>query len=232
MMGRGSSSRDTATGLIIGAAAIALVSLLIAVLKQFVAPLGLTGLYLFAILPVAVGWGFLLAGIVAVASFLTFAYFFSPHVHSFHIAEGDTAAALVIALLTAYLVNELARRAQERAREARSRAQEAERAQTELRRLAEEQAALQRIATLVAQAVPTASPERSGCSATPYLLAWGASKPIARSPPSPPGPAAARFIWPSGRVFPSRAPASPRRCTRAAGLLAARAPCAQSRNLR
>ena len=153
---QGFDLRHTATGLIVGAAAITVVSLVIAAMKPIVDPVGLTGLYLFAILPVAVGWGFVTAGIVAVASFLTFAYFFTAPTHSFRIAESESAAALVIALATAYVVSELALRAQARAREARSRADEAEQAQTELRRLADEQAALQRIATLVAQSVPTA----------------------------------------------------------------------------
>ena len=155
MTGRGFALRRTATGLITGAVAIAVVSVLIAALKRFADPLGLTGLYLFAILPVAIGWGFVIAGVVAVASFLTFAFFFSPPLHSFHIADSDIAAALVIALATAYVVSELARRAHERAREARLRAHEAEQAQKELGGLADEQAALRRVATLVAQAVPT-----------------------------------------------------------------------------
>lgn len=58
MTGRGFASGQTATGLIVGAAAIAVVSGLIAVLKQFVEPLGLISLYLFAIFPVSIGWGF------------------------------------------------------------------------------------------------------------------------------------------------------------------------------
>ena len=57
--------RQTAIGLVTGAAAIAVVSAVIAVLKQWIDPDGLTGLYLFAILPVAIVWGFWLAGIVA-----------------------------------------------------------------------------------------------------------------------------------------------------------------------
>jgi signal transduction histidine kinase len=156
MTGRAFASRHTAMGLIVGVAAIAVVSGVIAVLKQFVDPLGLTGLYLFAILPVAIGWGFWVAGIVAVASFLTFAFFISPPVHSLRIADSDAAVALAISLVTAYVVSELARRANTRASEARLRAQDAEEAETQLRRLADEQAALRRVATLVAQAVPTA----------------------------------------------------------------------------
>jgi K+-sensing histidine kinase KdpD len=142
-------------GLTMGAAAIAVVSGVIAALNQFVDPLGLTGLYLFAILPVAVGWGFGVAGIVALASFVTFAFFFIPPMHSFRIADSGTAAALAISLVTAYVVSELARRVHAPAREARLRAEEAEEAQKELRRLADEQAALRRVATLVAQAMPT-----------------------------------------------------------------------------
>jgi signal transduction histidine kinase len=155
MTGRVFAWRRRATGLIVGAAAIAVVNALIAVLEPQVDAVALTGLYLFAIFPVAIGWGFLAAGIVAVASFVTFTFFFIPPIHSFGVAEPDTAAALVISLVAAYIVSELARRMQERAREARLRAQEAEDAQTELRRLADEQAALRRVATLVAQAVPT-----------------------------------------------------------------------------
>ena len=153
--GRAFASRRTATGLLVGAVSIAAVTAAVAVLKHFVAPLGLTGLYLFAVFPVAIGWGVWIAGIVAVASYLTFSFFFVPPVHSLQLADADNAAALVISLLAAYVVGELARRANERAREARLRAADAERARNELRRLADEQAALRRVATLVAAAVPT-----------------------------------------------------------------------------
>jgi signal transduction histidine kinase len=132
MTGRGFAARQAATGLIIGAAAIAVVTGLIAVLKQFVEPLGLISLYLFAIFPVSIGWGFWVAGIIAVTSYLAFAFFFASPLHSLRIADSDTAAALVVSLVTAYVVSELARRAHARAREARLLAQEAEDAQTEL----------------------------------------------------------------------------------------------------
>jgi signal transduction histidine kinase len=139
-----------------GAAAIAVVTGVIAVLRQFVDPLGLPGLYLFAILPVAIAGGLWLAGIVTLASFLTFEFFFVPPLHSFRIADPDTAAALAISLVTAYVVSELARRAQDRAAEARLRTREAEAAERELRRLADKAAALRRVATLVARAVAPA----------------------------------------------------------------------------
>jgi signal transduction histidine kinase len=153
--GSGSAVRRTVTGLIVGAVAIAIVTLAIAALKGSAEPVAFTGLYLFAILPVAIGWGFLAAGMVAVASYLTFAFFFASPVHNLRIDESETEAALVISLLAAYVVSHLARRAQERTREAHLRTREAEQAQGELRTIAAEQAALQRVARLVAQAAPT-----------------------------------------------------------------------------
>jgi signal transduction histidine kinase len=149
------ASRGTLTGLLVGALSIAAVTVAVAVLKHFVAALGLTGLYLFAVFPVAIGWGVWIAGIVAIASYLTFSFFFVPPVHSLQVVDSDNAAALVISVAAAYAVAELARRAHERAREARLRADDAERARNELRLLADEQAALRRVATLVAEAVPT-----------------------------------------------------------------------------
>jgi signal transduction histidine kinase len=146
---RGFASRQTATGLLIGAAGIVGVTAAIALLKGVITPDGLTGLYLIAILPVAIRSGFVLAGVVAVASYLTFSFFFVPPLHSFDPAGPDTPVALTISLVTAYVVSELARRAH-------ARAEDAEQAQTELRRLADEHSALRRVATLVAQAVPTA----------------------------------------------------------------------------
>jgi K+-sensing histidine kinase KdpD len=85
-------SGHIAKGLFIGAVAIAVESAVVAGLKQFVSPASLTGLDLFAVLPVAIGWGFWLAGIVAVASYLTFAFFFVSPLHSFRIADSDTEA--------------------------------------------------------------------------------------------------------------------------------------------
>jgi signal transduction histidine kinase len=140
--------RETTTGLVVGAAAIAVASVLIALLKGVVHPLGLTSLYLLAIFPIAIRWGFLAAGIAAVASFLTYEFFFVSPLHSLRIADSDTGGALLIAIVTAYVVSELARRAHERAREA-------EQAQHQSRGLAAEQEALRRVATLVAQGVGT-----------------------------------------------------------------------------
>jgi len=136
-----SSTRHATQGIAVGVLATATVSGAIAGLDQFVAAKSLTALYLLAIFPVAIGWGFWVAGIVAVSSFLTFAYFFAPPLHELGIHSSSTATALVVSIVTAYGISELARRAQDRSRQAQLRAQEA---------------ALRRVATLVAQGV---SPE-------------------------------------------------------------------------
>jgi len=158
MTGRGIASRHTLKGIAFGALAIAVVTALIAALKPLIPPPELTGLYLFAILPAARAWGFRVAGIVAVASYLTFAFFLAAPIHSFGIASPGTVrglvASLAIALVTAYVFSELSRRSDARAEEARLRAIEAERAHEDVRRLADEQAALRRLATLVARGVP------------------------------------------------------------------------------
>ena len=57
-------------------------------------PAALTGLYLFAILPIAIGWGFWPAGVAAVASVCAFEFFFVPPIHSFVIADAGAGAAL------------------------------------------------------------------------------------------------------------------------------------------
>jgi signal transduction histidine kinase len=150
----GSAGRRAATGVAAGALAIIAVTLVIAVLKPFADPAWLTGLYLFAILPIAIRWGFWPAGLAALASYVTYEYFFVPPFHSFTIARHEVTVALVVSMVTAYVVSELARRAYLRAEEARARAREAEEAQAALGMLADEQAALRRLATLVAAGRP------------------------------------------------------------------------------
>ena len=110
-------------------------------------PAALTGLYLLAILPVAIGWGFWQAGIAALASYFTFEFFFLRPRHSFAVDDHEAGAALLIALGTVYVASELARRAHVRAQEAAAHAREAQEAQAAQRRLADEPAALRRVAT-------------------------------------------------------------------------------------
>ena len=156
MRRRGPSWRDTANGLAVGAVGITIVSLLVAALKQSPEPIALDALYLLVIVPVSLGWGFVAGAIVALASYLTFSYFFTEPIHSFYIANTDTAVGLAISMAAAYLVSHLARLASERAREAQLRTHQAEAAQEKMQRLADEQAALRRVATFVAQGAPNA----------------------------------------------------------------------------
>ena len=81
-------------------------TLVIAVLTPFLDPWSLTALYLVAVVPVAIGWGFWPAGIAAVASYLAFEYFFVPPIYSFAVARPEAIAQLLVALSTAYVVSE------------------------------------------------------------------------------------------------------------------------------
>ncbi|WP_372518063.1 sensor histidine kinase [Solirubrobacter ginsenosidimutans] len=152
--GAGRLARTT-TGVAVGALATTAVTLVITALTPSLDPWSLTGLYLFAVVPVAIGWGFGPAAVAAVASYLAFEYFFVPPVHSFAIARAEAIAQLLIALATAYVISELARRAQTRANEAQMRVRETAEAHAIQRRLLREQAALRRVATLVAEGVST-----------------------------------------------------------------------------
>jgi signal transduction histidine kinase len=128
------------SGLLAGVVLVAAVSVLIELLAAHVPVLSLLVLYLLAVLPVALVWGSAFAVAVAVASAVAFVLLFLAPVH-IRIAEQQTLFPLVVFLITAVVVGQLAARSQRQAREAA--------------RLTEEQAALRRVATLVAQAAPT-----------------------------------------------------------------------------
>ncbi len=118
---------------------VAVVTGIIALLKPHVPVLSLLVLYLLAVLPVAVLWGARLAAVTSVISVAAFAFLLPPR-GSVLVADSRNAVALGVFLVTAVVVAELA---------ARSR-----RAAVESARLTEEQSALRRVATLVAQSVP------------------------------------------------------------------------------
>jgi signal transduction histidine kinase len=127
------------SGLLASVAMVAAVTGVVALLKPHVPVLSLLVLYLLAVLPVAVVWGARLAAVTSVISVAVFALFV-PQLGSAWVADSRNLAALGVFLLTAVVVGELA---------ARSR-----RAAVESARLTEEQSALRRVATLVAQSVP------------------------------------------------------------------------------
>ena len=139
MMARSRLSSTSARwlrGLVASVALVAVVTGIVALLRPYVPVLSLLVLYLLAVLPIAVVWGARLAAITSVASVVVFA-FFLPHVGSVWIADSRNVVALGVFLVTSFVVAELA---------ARSR-----RAAVESARLTEEQSALRRVATLVAE---------------------------------------------------------------------------------
>jgi signal transduction histidine kinase len=125
-------------GLLAGVAMVAAVSGVIALLAPHVPVLSLLELYLLAVLPVAVVWGAPLAAVTSVAGAAAFALLFLHPAGGFWVAEQQSAVALGVFLVTAVVVGQLAARTR--------------RAAERSARLTDEQAALRRVATLVARA--------------------------------------------------------------------------------
>jgi len=119
---------------------VAAVTGVIAVLDQHTQSASLVVLYLLAVLPVAVHWGAPFGALVSVLSTATFDFFFVAPRNSFTPGDSGAWLDLGVFVVAALVVSELAGRSR---RQAHASA-----------RLAEEQAALRRVATLVARAVP------------------------------------------------------------------------------
>ncbi len=133
-------TRRCALDLAVGAAGITVVTAVIWGLRGVVPASALGGLYVLAILPVAIGCGFVPALAAAVVSALAFDFFFFPPYFSFALQNPQDAVIVVISGVIAAVVSVLAGRVRERAREAEA--------------LAREQAGLRRVATLVARGAP------------------------------------------------------------------------------
>jgi len=99
------------------AASVALVTVLIYGLERWIPVLGLTVLYILAVLPVAVVFGLAYAVAVAVASMLAFNFFFLAPVDSFALSDSRNWFALLVFVVTAVVVSELASGMRRRARE-------------------------------------------------------------------------------------------------------------------
>ena len=123
------------------AALIAAVTAVIALLEPRVPALGLGVLYLLAVVPVALVYGSVVADAVSVASMVVFSYMFLPPRYSLDPGSPERWSVLVAFLASALVVTQLAARSR---RETRRSAQ-----------LADEQAALRRVATLVAETEST-----------------------------------------------------------------------------
>jgi signal transduction histidine kinase len=129
-------------GALTGAALIAAITAVIALLEPDVPALGLGVLYLLAVVPIALVYGGTLATAASVASMVAFNFFFLAPRHTFNPGTSVQWEVLLAFLVSSQVVSQLAARSQ---REARRSA-----------RLANEQAALRRVATLVAGGVPPA----------------------------------------------------------------------------
>jgi signal transduction histidine kinase len=143
-----------ALGLVVAASLIVAESVLVNLLKQ-VAPANLFGVvYLLGVLVVSTRWGFGLATLMSVGSAIGFDYLRMPPGGIFPTGAQD-AVAFVVFLLVALSANTLAGLARTRAAEADQRRREADAAAERARVLAKQQAALRRIAILIAHGVPS-----------------------------------------------------------------------------
>jgi K+-sensing histidine kinase KdpD len=148
----------TLTRVAASAGAVALVTGAIELLKGHVPVLSLAVLYLLAIIPVAVAWGIVYAVGVSVASMLAFNFFFLPPLYTLTIQDSRNWFALLVFLVTAVVVSELASRS-------RRRAEEAEAALDELRSLTAERE------RLAAEALDAEALRRSDALKTALLRA-------------------------------------------------------------
>jgi signal transduction histidine kinase len=133
----GSPARRWINAIIASAVLITAISFAVEVLDEHAPVRALGVLYLLAVVPVAVLWGMVFATLVSLVSVLSFSYLFVPPRGHFDITESSNWYALLVFVITAIVVSELAARSQRAARASA--------------RLAEEQGALRRVATLVAQ---------------------------------------------------------------------------------
>ncbi len=143
-----------AVGIVVAASFIVAETLLVYLLERVVPEMTFGVLFLLGVLVVSAWWVFGLALATTVANALVYAFVhLGADGHIFPITGTDWVA-IIIFVPIALLANVLAGQARLRAAEANRRRREAEESRDELRVLADQQAALHRIATLVARAVP------------------------------------------------------------------------------
>ena len=109
--------REAMLGVLASAAAVAVVSGAIELLKGHIPVLSLAVLYLLAVLPIAVFLGLAYGLVVAVASMLAFNFLFLPPLYTFTLADSRNWFALLVFLITAVVVSQLATRSRRQARE-------------------------------------------------------------------------------------------------------------------
>jgi two-component system sensor histidine kinase KdpD len=119
-------------------AALAIVTAAIQVLQGHIPVLSLAVLYLLAIIPVAVAWGIVYAVGVAIGSMLAFNFFFLPPLYTLTLQDERNWFALLVFVVTAVVVSELASRSRRRADEAEAALRALEELTVERERLAQE----------------------------------------------------------------------------------------------
>jgi signal transduction histidine kinase len=140
-------------GVLVAAALIAAETLSVFALNRYAPNHAFGALFLLGVLVVSAGWDFGLAVATTVASAAIYMYF---HLGNDGFVPSDEAdfVAIVIFVPIALLANVLGGQARMRAAEAESRRNELEASHRELQTLADQQASLRRVATLVAQGNP------------------------------------------------------------------------------
>jgi two-component system, OmpR family, sensor histidine kinase KdpD len=98
----------------VSAAAVGLVTGGVFALKGIAPVLGLSILYLLAVLPIAVLYGLWYALGVSITSMLAFNFFFLPPLHTLALTDSENWVALGVFVITAVVVSELATRARRR----------------------------------------------------------------------------------------------------------------------
>jgi signal transduction histidine kinase/uncharacterized protein YoaH (UPF0181 family) len=123
-----------------GTVLVAAITAVIALLELHVPALGLGVLYLLAVVPIALVYGAAAAGAVSVASMAAFTFLFLAPKYSLDPGTSEQWSVLLAFLVSSMVVSQLAARSQREARRSAC--------------LADQQAALRRVATLVAGGVP------------------------------------------------------------------------------
>src|SRR5258705_6987535 len=175
-----------ALGVVVAAFLIVAETVLVYLLTQVAPGMAFGVVYLIGVLVVSTGWGFGLAAMTSVASALAFDYFHVRSAGNLIPTHAEDWVAIAVFLVVALLPNTLAELARARAaeadhrrREADQRRREADVAAERAHALAELQAALRRVATLVARGVTPArglSPAGAGGGPGPggwFSRPWG-----------------------------------------------------------
>src|SRR6476646_1349461 len=171
------TTRSVTVGIVVAATLIAAETLLVYLLKQVAPGMAFGVIYRVGVLVISTGWGCGLAVTMSVASALAFDYF---HVQPGRIVPDSAADVVVITMfvVVALAANTLAGLARARAAEADQRRREADLAAERAHALAELQAALRRVATLVARGVTPAevyaavATELARCLGVCYSALW------------------------------------------------------------